>query len=239
MIKSKVLSVFLVLVLGTGFYSPITLAETLPVKISSSNNHLQKQSIEILTEKASKGDAKAQCKLGAMFSKGEGVAKDYKKAFPWYEKSALQGFRVAQYNLAVAYVNAEGVAQDYKKAFYWNEKSAMQNWSPAQYNLAVAYENGEGVAKDYKKAFYWYKKAAEGSNLGLAQGNLARCYFWGQGTQKSMLDAYIWWRLAYLNGDSCSKKASEEVSEKLTPEQRVKADELIKNWRMKFTQKTQ
>lgn len=46
---------------------------------------------EALKEKASNGDADAQCKLGVMYEFGRGVTKDYLEAVKWYRKSAEQG----------------------------------------------------------------------------------------------------------------------------------------------------
>ena len=48
---------------------------------------------------AEQGDAKAQFSLGWCYSKGEGVAKDTKKAVAWYRKAAEQGDMAAQYAL--------------------------------------------------------------------------------------------------------------------------------------------
>jgi hypothetical protein len=47
-------------------------------------------------KKAEKGDAKAQCNLGAMYAGGQGVAQDYAMAEAWYEKAAKQGDAQAQ-----------------------------------------------------------------------------------------------------------------------------------------------
>ena len=42
-------------------------------------------------EAAEKGHAVAQSYLGIMYTKGQGVRKDYKKAFKWVKKAAEQG----------------------------------------------------------------------------------------------------------------------------------------------------
>ena len=59
-------------------------------------------------------------------------AKDYKKAFVWYEKAALQGHAHAQYCLAWLYDTGNGVAQDEHQAFVWYEKAALQGHARAQ-----------------------------------------------------------------------------------------------------------
>ena len=58
----------------------------------------------------------AQYKLGVMYEFGEGVEKDYKKAFELYEKAANQGHSIAQNNLGLFYYHGRGVNKDKKKA---------------------------------------------------------------------------------------------------------------------------
>jgi hypothetical protein len=98
---------------------------------------------------------------GDIYYNGEGVEKDYDKAFKWYEKAAQQGDAVAQCSLGVMYGNGQGVAQDYAKAKEWCERAAEQGHAAAQYNLGVVYDNGQGVAQNYAKAREWYEKAAQ------------------------------------------------------------------------------
>lgn len=41
---------------------------------------------------AEQGDAEAQCNLGVLYKNGQGVNKDFNKAFEWYKLSAEQGY---------------------------------------------------------------------------------------------------------------------------------------------------
>ena len=52
-----------------------------------------------------------------MYQNGEGVSKNYKKAFEWYQKSALQGQYDAQNNLGFMYESGTGTSKNFKKAF--------------------------------------------------------------------------------------------------------------------------
>ncbi len=54
-----------------------------------------------------------------MYSKGRGVAQDYKEAANWYRKAAEQGIAIAQLNLGVMYEHGQGVTQDQKIAHMW------------------------------------------------------------------------------------------------------------------------
>lgn len=48
-----------------------------------------------LEKLADSGDANAQCELGAVYFRGEGVPKDYQKAAEWFQQSAENGNVVA------------------------------------------------------------------------------------------------------------------------------------------------
>ena len=68
-----------------------------------------------------------------MYSNGQGVEQDYKKAVEWYRKAAEQGHADAQNNLGFMYYTGQGVEQDYKKAVEWYRKAAEQGHADAQF----------------------------------------------------------------------------------------------------------
>ncbi len=123
--------------------------------------------LRIFRQFAAQGDVTAQNRLGAMYSKGEGVPQDYGEAVKWYHKAADQVHSFAQNNLGVMYGNGQGVAQDYGEAMRWYRKAADQGYALAQFNLGVMYGNGQGVPQDYIQAHLWYNLAAgQGEELG-------------------------------------------------------------------------
>ena len=73
----------------------------------------------------------AQHLLGIMYKNGEGVRKNYKKAFELFTKSVDEG-----------------------------EGSEYENLSEVQRLLGNMYHYGYGIKKDLKKAKEWYDKAA-------------------------------------------------------------------------------
>jgi TPR repeat protein len=105
---------------------------------------------------AEQGDAVAQYSLGVLYSTGEGVIKNDKKAITWYRKAAEQGHAHAQFNLGIGYATAVGVLQDDKKAITWYRKAAEQGHAHAQFNLGIGYATGVGVLQDDKKAYMWF-----------------------------------------------------------------------------------
>ena len=58
---------------------------------------------------AEQGIAEAQYNLGLIYSKGQGVAPDYKEAVKWYRLAAEQGFAESQTNLGLMYGKGQGV----------------------------------------------------------------------------------------------------------------------------------
>ena len=101
---------------------------------------------------AEAGDATAQNYIGVMFSKGEGVTKDFSRAFEWFSKSAHQGNPKAQYNLAVSYEQGEGTPQDRAKALTLY-KIAAENGNPdAQVDYGWALFDGVDITKDEQLA---------------------------------------------------------------------------------------
>ena len=120
--------------------------------------------IEAAIKKAESGDAKAQYELGLRYAAGANVPRNDKKAFEWYEKSALQGNATAQYNLGMMYSTGTGVPNDDKKALEWLEKAALQGEKEAQYNLGMIYYTGFGAPRDYMNAYVYFNIAATGNH---------------------------------------------------------------------------
>jgi len=82
---------------------------------------------------ADKGDTEAQMKLGWLYEKGEGVAKDIAKAMGWYGKAAEAGEPAAQYNLGLLQLND---AKTLPSGLNWLNKAAEQNLPDAQAFIA-------------------------------------------------------------------------------------------------------
>ena len=128
-----------------------------------------KEEIEILRADALAGDSRAQNDLGCAYSSGDGVTKNLKEAFRWFELSAKQGNEFGQYNLGRYYQTGSGVRKNLKLAIEWLRKSAEQGFDKAAYLLGTIYENGYqpkgletmyshelSISADPEEAFYWY-----------------------------------------------------------------------------------
>jgi len=59
-----------------------------------------------------------------LYTFGQGVDQDYKKAFEWYSKAAQQGNSQAQLIVGMMYFKGEGVQQNNELAEKWLRKAA-------------------------------------------------------------------------------------------------------------------
>jgi TPR repeat protein len=162
-------------------------------------NDQYEQAFPVCSKAAEQGDAAAQCNLGLMYDRGEGVQRDDAEAVKWYRKAAEQGYAKAQCNLGWMYGCGLGVRQDYAEAVKWVRKAAEQGHAEAEYWLGFIYEDGGiGVQQDYAEAVKWYRKAAEQS-YAEAEYNLAMMYANGDGVLRSRAVAADWYYKAGLS----------------------------------------
>ena len=153
------------------------------------------------------GNADAQNRLGNIYDKGQGVARDYFEAKDWYLKAAQQGNSEAQYNLGNLYRTGEEndwftviYETDYRESVQWYLKAAEQGHLKAQKTLGVIYFGGKGVPRDYSKAVRWYREAAEQDDIA-SQRTLASMYRSGQYISRDYDEALKWYRKAASLGD--------------------------------------
>lgn len=117
--------------------------------------------LEMVQERANKGDAESQCLFGDYYYYGYRLTQNYVEAVKWYEKAAKQGDAKSQNKLGHCYSNGYGVTQDYVEAVEWFEKAAKQGDATSQHTLGIHYYNGQGVEQNHVKAVEWFNKAAE------------------------------------------------------------------------------
>jgi TPR repeat protein len=126
---------------------------------------------------AKAGNADAQHLLGLMYYMGRGVLQDYKQAFAWHQKAALQGKADAQYVVGAMYYKGNAVPPDQKQAVYWFRKAAEQGHPEAQYALALLYRyHVAGMPQDVVLAYMlWNLAAANGhANAASQRATVAR-----------------------------------------------------------------
>lgn len=117
-----------------------------------------------ITPLAKAGNADAEHLLGLMYYMGRGVPRDYKQAFAWHYKAALQGKADAQYVIGAMYYTGNAVPQDQKLAVTWFRKAAEQGHPDAQHALGLMYRyHVAGMPQDMVIAYMlWNLAAANG-----------------------------------------------------------------------------
>jgi TPR repeat protein len=117
-----------------------------------------------ITPLAKAGNAEAQHLLGLMYYMGRGVQRDYKQAFAWHYKAAVQGKADAQYVIGAMYYTGNAVPQDQKLAVTWFRKAAEQGHPDAQHALGLMYRyHVAGMPQDMVIAYMlWNLAAANG-----------------------------------------------------------------------------
>jgi TPR repeat protein len=133
--------------------------------------------------------------LGRCYFYGEGVEKNYEKAFDLFMTAAEKDSVDAQFNVGNCYFHGHGTKVDKTKAVEWYEKAAESGHPGALNMIGECYYNGEGVEQSYGNAFFSYLKAAQNGEPN-AQINVGTCYFRGEGTFRNTIRAEEWYRKA-------------------------------------------
>lgn len=68
---------------------------------------------------AQAGDSEAQYLMGRLYANGDGVSRNYKEAFRWFEKAGRQGHKKAQGALSKMYKYGDGVKANAKLSDQW------------------------------------------------------------------------------------------------------------------------
>jgi uncharacterized protein len=114
-----------------------------------------------ITPLAKAGQADAQHLLGLMYYLGRGVPRDYKVAFFWHRKAALQGKADAQYVVGAMYYSGNAVPQDSAQAVSWFRKAAEQGHAEALHALGLMYRyHVAGIPQDPVIAYMLWNLAA-------------------------------------------------------------------------------
>ena len=207
-----------------------------------------------------KGGTRSQFHLGWMYEMGQGVPQDYKEAFKWYLRSAIQGNFNGQLYLGKMYETGQGVPQDYKEAARLFRVSAEQEHDKAQFKMGNIFEEGIVVSQNFSEAVKWYALSAEqdftqakvklyelakknipqaleilryDSDIGVAkaQGRLGEIYSQGLILPANYLEAHMWYSLAVLRGNGSVIAEKIELEKNMSPDQINEAQEMARNWK--------
>ena len=177
-------------------------------------------------KKARNGSSSAQFNVGVIYSTGEGVPKDLKNSFYWYEKSAKQGNKDALNALGKIYYYGTGLDRpNYLKAYENFLEASKKDNANSYYFLGRLYEFGDGVTKNLPKALTNYRTGAlagvpaaqyrygtffESGKGGLTESNFAALKWY----EKSANQGYESAKSAVTRVKAALKKQSEEIQAK-------------------------
>ncbi|MBN1864353.1 MAG: SEL1-like repeat protein [Victivallales bacterium] len=98
--------------------------------------------LESVRNAAENGDARSQVTLGNAYFHGNGVQKDYHKAFSLYSRAAENGSAAAYLNLGICLENGLGTPRDKFRAFDLYSKAAGLGIREAMFNVAMCHKDG-------------------------------------------------------------------------------------------------
>ncbi len=125
--------------------------------------------VKKLIRLAEQGYAPAQYSTGMAYYDGDGVRRDYTKAFKFFMTSAEQEYPGAEGMVGNFYLMATPKHSACKycpeQAYRWHQRSAQKGNSSSQYNLAFSYWNGRGVVKNAVEAYIWASASVHCSSI--------------------------------------------------------------------------
>lgn len=112
------------------------------------------------------------------------------------------------------------------------EVYARSGNADAEELIGVMYALGLGVEKDDIRAFDWYLRASLKGHAG-AQSGIGWYYEVGRGMpEPDLVRAYLWYALSAIGGDVDAPDSLEELTPKLTAEERAQAEKMIDDYRV-------
>ncbi len=185
---------------------------------------------------AERGDPVAQFNLGHAYYLDAETTQDCAEALDLIRKAAEQNHASALAQLGYVYLLGNGVAADPTESKSWFLKAAEQGRPHDQFQYATMCWNGDFGSHDADEANVWWLKAAE---HGMPEAHHALGGFyadpWGTGPKRDLLKGYMWYTLAALqdvpgHSPQASRTARDEITEDMTPEQIVEAEDHVQSW---------
>jgi len=179
-------------------------------------------------EAAEAGYAPAQLRLARLYDSGaDGVPRDQQRANAWYAQAAKAGQVDALLAVARIYDAGTGVPADPAKAIVYYKEAALKGNAEAQSALATFFYEGQQVPQDLATARKLFQAAAMRGQAD-AMFNLAVMSTRGEGGPKDLAMGYVWLNLARSAGHDAAEAALKAVTPLLTPQDRNRADALLK-----------
>ncbi len=126
--------------------------------------------------------------------KGNGVAKDEKRAFAQNAEAAQGGHADAVLAMGWFYLNGVGVGRDVDRARKWYRESARRGEPKAMFSLGqIAYDE-----KDFSEALTWFTRASDAGHARSLYW-LGKLYWRGHGVEQNKKQAMKYFHHAANN----------------------------------------
>lgn len=194
---------------------------------------------------AEKGEPLAQANAGDMYRIGDGVEKDFAKAYAWLKKSVVQGCEQGEFALgnlladmwfqAARKETDRGTADSPETSEYlgeavkWKLKAAEKGLPDAQYSLAIHLETGLGTEKNEDAAFSWYQKAADQGHGG-ARWQLGLMYRDGRTVARNLVESFFLLSTGSAPDPSSADAERGKVRQQMTDSQIRIAESRLQAW---------
>ncbi len=150
--------------IALGGYSAVDAAQpkkeakdSAPVLMSRTGGGGSWSDMKELQQAAAKGNPKAEAQFGEMLLRGDGIAKDEKRAVALLEKAARAGHSGAVFRIGMLLAHGNsGVANDPVRALAYFRAAAAGGEKEAFFNIGAAYASARGVKRDYGEALGWF-----------------------------------------------------------------------------------
>ena len=148
-----------------------------------------KESIYWLSKSASTNNSFAQYQMALFYFDGNGVERDYTKAFDIFSRLIHQNHKGIAYYLGQCYLKGLGTEKNYVEAVRLLKIADNEGNVQAAYDLGCCYYDGHGVNQNYVEAIKYFTKSAKANDKN-SWYMLAVCYEKGIGVKQSAENAF-------------------------------------------------
>jgi TPR repeat protein len=115
-------------------------------------------------------------------------------------------------------------------ALQWFRQAADQSSNEACAALGFMCADGRAATQSHTEAVKWFRTAAD-RGLKVAQAALGFMYSGGRGVPHDYVQAYMWLCVSEIAEHGEVRKQLDAIAAKMSPEQRVKAKQLARDWK--------
>jgi len=119
------------------------------------------EAFQLYMELANRGRVGCQRFVGWMYFCGEGVDKDFTKAFEWFKKAAANGDREAKFGAG----RVQLLLNNDTVAFDWFSQACKEGFVPGCFRVGWMLRDGRGCQQSLSKSYDVLRKAYESGHL--------------------------------------------------------------------------